>query len=264
MKLFIITKFVLTEHWSIYQTENRNNIKGIKKILFKKIAQNASKIMPVSYQLKDAMIEFGLMGDFTIVPNTVDIDIFPFKEKEQLSPFKFLHISTLVDKVKNVSGILQSFSKLLEIDSDNILTIVSDGDIQPFINLAKQLNIPDCNIRFFGTQTAKEISQFYHQNHVFILFSNYENLPVVIIESFATGTPVISSNVGGISHFFPKDFGYLIPKKDEKALLDSMIKIKQNYQNFPFPKMTEYAEHTFSNKSISKLYSNIYKEILNR
>jgi glycosyltransferase involved in cell wall biosynthesis len=256
-------KFVLTEHWTIYQKENRYQIKGLKKFLFKKIAKKSSTLMPVSLQLSKAMQESGMKGEFTIVPNAIDIDLFTFKEKKKKEDFHFLHISTLVDRAKNVSGILKSFRQLLNIDSNNFLTIVSDGELEEFINLAKHLAIPPKKIKFVGTQSQKQIVEHFHHTDAFILFSNYENLPVVILEAFATGTPVISTDVGGIKERFPENFGYLIKAKDENALLSSMKDIKQNYTNFEHEKISEYAKRYFSYNSVAEEYTNIYKKILN-
>ena len=263
LKIRYKLKFVLTEHWSIFQPENRSQIKGLKGFLFKKIANLSSAIIPVSHQLERAMKECGLKGNYKVIPNTIDIDLFTFKQKKETAPFQFLHISTLVDEVKNVSGILRSYKELLDIDANNMLTIVSDGDTKPFIKLATKLDIPDHKIRFFGIQTAQEIAVFFQQSHAFILFSNYENLPVVIIEAFASGTPVISSNVGGIKDFFPEGFGYLIPKKDEEALLKSMINIKKNYEKIQLSKLPEYAQQNFSYTAVANSYSTIYKQVIN-
>jgi len=251
-------KFVLTEHWSIYQRENRHRIKGFKRFMFKKIFSKASMIMPVSYQLQEAIQDTGMKGDFTIVPNAIDINLFKYGEKEWTKDFNFLHISTLEDEVKNISGILRAFRELLRLDSDNYLTIVSDGNLQTAIDYAKELGISKKNIRFVGTQTAEQIVDYFYQNQAFVLFSNYENLPVVILESFATGTPVISTDVGGIKERFPKDFGYLIEAKDEEALLQSMQRMKKNYSIFDREKISKYAKDSFSNSIIAQEYTKVY------
>ena len=255
-------KFILTEHWSVYQPENRHKISCLQKILFKRIINKASVLTPVSSQLGEAIRGIGIDKPYRVVPNAIDTQLFRFKPKEKTATFSFLHISTLVDEVKNVSGILRAFQQLLQVDSDNSLTIVSDGDITPFVNYVETLSIPKDKITFIGTQTAEQIAEHFYRANVFVLFSNYENLPVVILEAFATGTPVISTNVGGISEHFPDGFGELIPKQDEQALLTSMIKLKANYSTSSFNTLSEYAEKMFSFNSVAQAYSNIYKDIL--
>jgi len=96
------------------------------------------------------------------------------------------------------------------------------------------------------------------------LFSNYENLPCVIIESFACGVPVISTNVGGISEYFPENFGYLINPRDETALENSILKI-YNQEISPSKEiMHKYAQDNFGIDSISEKFSSLYVKSLNK
>jgi glycosyltransferase involved in cell wall biosynthesis len=48
-------------------------------------------------------------------------------------------------------------------------------------------------IEFMGEKMPTEVAEYMQQSDFFVLFSNYENSPVVISESLACGKPVISS-----------------------------------------------------------------------
>jgi glycosyltransferase involved in cell wall biosynthesis len=161
-----------------------------------------------------------------------------------------------------VSGILRSFQKLLNKDINNHLQIVSDGDLDPFIKYAEEIGIPNNCINFVGTQTSSQIAEWLHQSNAFILFSNFENLPLVIIEAFSTGTPVIASDVGGIKERFPDGGGIIIPRKDEDALLNAMIELKKNYQKYDKNMISEYARNNFSYKAIGSQFDHIYQNII--
>ena len=47
----------------------------------------------------------------------------------------------------------------------------------------------------------EEVIRFYQQNHVdlFLLTSEYEGIPVAIMEAMAAGIPVMATNAGGIA-----------------------------------------------------------------
>ena len=67
---------------------------------------------------------------------------------------------------------------------------------------------------------------------VFILFSNIENLPLVLIESISCGTPFISSNVGGISELHNNELGVLIDAGNVEKLTIEMNNIIKNFNKY--------------------------------
>jgi glycosyltransferase involved in cell wall biosynthesis len=108
----------------------------------------------------------------------------------------------------------------------------------------------------------KEIANNLKESNLFVLFSNYENLPCVILEAFSCGVPVISTNVGGINEYFPKDFGFLIDTKDEDALLQKTIEVYTNFKTNK-EKMHHYVENNFSTVTIANQFSELYNSALN-
>jgi len=103
----------------------------------------------------------------------------------------------------------------------------------------------------------KKIASYLQSSNLFVLFSNYENLPCVILESFACGVPVISSNVGGISEFFPKEFGFLVPPKDESDLLHKILTMHQGFK-INKKDMYHYVEENFSEDKIASDFEKLY------
>ena len=95
-----------------------------------------------------------------------------------------------------------------------------------------------------------------------MLFSNYENLPVVIIESLACGLPVISTSVGGVPDHITEDFGILIPPKDENALCSAMENMMDNWMKHDSEKMRRYAVENFSYEAVGEKFNEIYRKII--
>ncbi len=256
-------KFVITEHWTIYQTDNRHRINPLKKRLFNLVTKKASRILPVSNQLAKDMQEVGLSGKYQTVPNTIESRVFKYEAKEKPSTFQLVHISTLIEDHKNPKGILRAYRKLLEERQDVHLSIISDGNLKPSVDYARDIGISESQISFLPTQTPEKIAEILNQSHAFVLFSNYENLPLVIIESFACGLPVISTDVGGIKERFPKGCGWLIEKGDEEALLKAMQDIISNYNNYKPEELSKYALENFSYQAVGKAFDKVYHQILN-
>ena len=112
-------------------------------------------------------------------------------------------------------------------------------------------------VKLIGRVPAEVISEHLNKSYGLILFSNYENLPCVIVESFACGVPVISTNVGGISEIITKKNGVLVNNKDE--LLDAMNFTIHNDWNKNT--IRKFAIDNFSLDKIGKEFDDIYRSI---
>ena len=125
----------------------------------------------------------------------------------------------------------------------------------------KKLNIK--NIHIIDQISNIEVADYLKKTNVFIIFSNYENLPCVILEAFASGVPVVSTNVGGISEYFPENFGYLTTPKDEIEFEKAILKIYNKKLNFDKKLMHNYAKKNFGIKTIANSFSKKYYKALN-
>lgn len=258
LKFFYKKPFIVTEHWTGYHSPDKYDIAFTEVKLSKLIAKSASFICPVSNDLKNSMLALKLHGEYTIVPNVVNTDNFTTTEKK-MNAFKVLHISNMLDKHKNVSGIISTFNLFLKHLPHAELILVGEKSIQ-YKTLTDTLNLSD-SVTFIPHIPHKDVIKEMQNAHVFVLFSNYENLPCVILESFACGTPVISTDVGGIREFFPENFGYLIQKGNQNDFLEKLIAIEKQY-SFNGNDMHQYAVANFSVNKIAKMFSNLYRAAL--
>ena len=95
-----------------------------------------------------------------------------------------------------------------------------------------------------------------------LMFSRYENLPVVILESYACGVPVLSTDVGGIREHMNKDLGILIESEDEESLYQSLDRLLDNYKEYDAAKIRAYAVDHFSNEVIGKQLFEVYTSVI--
>ena len=254
--------FVSSEHWSGYKAPLNEKINFFQKKALKIIFKRASFICPVSENLKDSMIEFGLNAKYKCVPNVVDTKLFtPNLNLSNSSQFEITHISNMVNEIKNVQGILNVISRL-EKKIPNIKFNLIGNNNHSYTQQIEELNIKCINITNF--LNPEEVAEFLRKSDVFVLFSNYENLPCVILESFSCGTPVISTNVGGIKEYFPKEFGRLISPKDELALENELLNYYEQDKTIPKEKMHSYCKDNFSFYTIGKKFSEIYHQTLSK
>jgi glycosyltransferase involved in cell wall biosynthesis len=269
-------KYVLTEHWTIYQPQNKDVLVGKLKKKIVKIANNAELIMPVSLDLQRCMEGHGVKNRFQVIYNLVNTDMFRLRQppcidssqrtslcRNDMQGLKkqILHISTLRDEAKNFSGILRTIERLRQERDDFELHVIHDYDAPEFKAFVKEHNLEDCVI-FHGKKSSAEVAEAYQQADFFVLFSNFENLPCVIVESFASGVPVLSTAVGGIAEILSLDRGILIPQGDEDALLQGMNQLLDHSQEYDRQAIRDYAIKTFAAQNIGLQVFEAYQKTL--
>ncbi|SNR64616.1 glycosyltransferase family 4 protein [Lutibacter flavus] len=258
LKWFKNKNYIISEHWSKYQYPHNISIGILEKFITKIIAKNASFISPVTRHLQHEMIDFGLNGNFHPIPNVVNTDFFNIS-KNKPKEFTITHVSGMDTKIKNIEGILRVISKLQTKIPNIKFNLIGNNSIK-YKTFIEELKIK--NIQLIEQIPNHEVANYMQNSNVFVMFSNYENLPCVILESFACGVPVISTNVGGIKEYFPSNFGFLIPSKDEVALENAILKISNNDIRFDKILIHNYARENFGVKTISNSFSKLYFKIL--
>jgi len=268
-------KYVMTEHWTIYQPQNKDVLIGRLKKKIVKIANNAELIMPVSLDLQHCMEGHGVRNHFQVIYNLVNTDMFKLGQPCIDSSLRtnlrgndmhggkkrMLHISTLRDEAKNFSGILRVVEKLKQQRDDFELHVIHDYEALEFKAFVTEHHLTDYVI-FHGKKTSAEVAEAYQKADFFVLFSNFENLPCVIVEAFASGVPVLSTSVGGIAEIVSDERGILIPQGDEEALLQGMNQMLDHCREYDREAIRDYAIKTFAAQNIGRQIFDVYKEVV--
>lgn len=79
-------------------------------------------------------------------------------------------------------------------------------------------------IRFVGMKRQEELPYYYNASEIVIMPSQYESFGIIALESMACGTPVITTDVTGISELFDKKHESLVTSAHNPILLSKKIK----------------------------------------
>ena len=259
LKWFRKKPFIISEHWTGYQTHSTNTVSLIQKFTSTIRTKNANFVCPVSKNLENSMVLNGLKGNYKVIPNVVDTETFVPKENIN-DRLTMLHVSSMVNVHKNVEGILNVVSKLKE-NIPNFQLYLIGNNSNSYNSLITDLNLNQ-NVIVIDQIDHSRIAHYMQQSDIFILFSNYENLPCVILESFSCGLPVISTNVGGIAEYFPDNFGQLILKNDKIALLKAITSYHNTDAKHSKIKMHKYVKSNFSPAIICNNFTELYNKSL--
>jgi glycosyltransferase involved in cell wall biosynthesis len=250
--------YIVSENWHGFQDLAKYNLSFLEMMLIKLGFRFSSVISPVSQQLKNCMINANYKAEYKIIPNVVDTDKFHLGEKgDDNKNFTFLHVSTLDDSIKNVSGIIDAFEK---IKHQNIeLKIIGDGPTDWIVKKISTLKTKN-TILVESEKTHDQIAKEMQKADVFVLFSNIENLPLVLIESISSGTPFIATKVGGVPELFNNEMGRLVDARDIDQLLNEMNFMIENPNFFNSFTIRSYAIKNYSNEEVGKKFNDLYIE----
>ena len=232
--------YIITEHWTDYKYP-----------------------ITVSEGLKSDLESFGIHGNYHVVGNTIDTNLFsPIIKKT--NTFTLLHISTLDDKQKNISGILRVVKRISLTRLDFKIIIIASDTILFIKKLIKELAIPDQIIQIEQAKSQLELISYYHNSDVFISFSNYETFGLVVAEAIATGTPVITTNTGIVKEMESSEYLTKVKIGNEDQLLDAIIDSMQKSSNYDQNLMNKQIDSKYSKQVIANKFNQIYTEISNK
>ncbi len=263
-KIFHKTPYVITEHWTRYLPTTDTYHGTLRKFLTRMVVKNASAVLPVTANLRDAMIDNGLTNDnYVVIPNVVNIEMFtPKYDRPVPSIKKMVHLSCFTDKQKNISGILRVMKKLSQKRDDFELIFIGDGeDFDEMKAISDNFGLTDKVVKFAGLKENAELAEMLSDADLMIMFSNFENLPVVILESYASGVPVVSTRVGGIHEHLNPQLGKLTKPGDEEEFLVTLDEVLDHLENYQRKRIREYAENHFSNEVIGNSLFKLYRAV---
>jgi len=261
LKLVYGIRYVITEHWSRYLPITGTYRGLMRKWLTRAVVRHASAVSTVSRNLADAMQQHGLRNkNFMVLPNVVDTETYsPVYEKTDAGLKKFIHISCFEDRSKNISGLLRTLAKLAEMRSDFECSLVGEGmDLDRMKNLANELKLSSSRVKFTGLLENQDVVAAYRDAGFMVMFSNYENMPVVISEALACGLPVVATAVGGIPEFVNADNGRLVAARDEDALLEAILFMLDHSHEYDRQKIRKDAVLIFGKPAVAAKLKELY------
>lgn len=205
----------------------------------------ADRLVAATPLEKNQMVQFyGADPDkITVVPPGVDLARFrPLPCADARSYIGMSgdhHLILFVGRIQRLKGIdtlLRAMALVLKWQPElrhRICVAIIGGDPNPDSEqeraelerlkaLRAELGISDL-ITFLGAKDQDTLVYYYSAASMVVMPSHYESFGMVALESMACGTPVIASDVGGLSFNIADGFnGYLVPGQDPAALAEKI------------------------------------------
>lgn len=181
----------------------------------------ANEIVVPSPYLVRVFAKFGLPAK--AIFNVIDFDQLSFRERGALRP-KFLSNRNF-EAHYGVDVVLRAFAIIQQRFPEASLRVAGDGLCRESLHqLAAELKLS--NVEFLGMVGRERMAQLYNEADCFLNGSRIDNQPLSILESFASGLPVVTTNAGGIPDIVTHGVtGLMVEMDDHEALARSAIEL---------------------------------------
>ncbi|MEZ5653354.1 MAG: glycosyltransferase [Burkholderiaceae bacterium] len=170
----------------------------------------------------------------SIIPNGVPFDAHraPRRAPSEREPVRFLYLGRLTPE-KHVDLLIRAMAEIEAMRRDGRISgiarcelwISGDGPTRPKLEqLVDQLALRGL-VRFLGMQSR--VAPLFEQCHALVMASEYEGLPMAVLEAGAVAMPVIAPPVGGLPTILGDRCGYLTAPS---GLVATMIDVLRDPQ----------------------------------
>lgn len=177
-------------------------------------------VVPSPY-LRDVLASFAIRAD--VVFNTIDLQQFTYRVRETLRP-RILSTRNL-EPLYNVACVLRAFAVVQAQHPDASLTLVGSGSQEGALRaLAGELRLR--NVTFAGRVPPGEIHRYYAAADIYVQTPAIDNMPLSVLEAFASGLPVVATAVGGVPAILTDGVhGLLAADNDADAIAGHILRL---------------------------------------
>lgn len=196
------------------------------------LKQKSCLFIAITEFIKNKLLEKGFPEDKIIVhPIGVDTEVFKPDSALQREPI-VLFVARLVEK-KGCEYLIRAMSEVQNSMPEVELVVIGDGPLREV--LEQQASAQLKKYKFLGVQKPEEVKKWMNKAKIFSVPSitadsgDTEGLGVVFAEAQLMGTPVVSSNSGGIPEVVSHgETGFLAPEQDWRKLAEYISSLFKN------------------------------------
>ncbi len=179
-----------------------------------------ANVVPSAF-LQGVFASFGIPSD--VIPNIVDLDRFAFRRRSPLAPR--LVCTRNFEPLYNVACTLRAFQLIQARHPDATLTLVGAGSQDVALRrLASSLGLR--GVRFAGAVRPADMWRFYADADIYLQTPDIDNMPSSVLEAFASGCAVVSTDAGGVPAILTDDVhGMLVARGDHHAAAAAVLRL---------------------------------------
>jgi glycosyltransferase involved in cell wall biosynthesis len=203
-------------------------LNSYKKVILKRVLRSSAAVIVFDEDQKRALAEkYSVsLSRIDVVPNGVEQQFFSEPHDLHLKP-RLLFVGRLSPQ-KNLEQLLQALKGI----SGRIEThIVGDGNLSTqFKKTASHLKLK--NLTFHGRLDGDDLVAQYKRSDFFVLPSEREGMPLVLLEAMAAALPIVGTDVPGIRNLVDDQNGCLVPLHDDRAMAAAILDLTSDEKRY--------------------------------
>ena len=196
--------------------------------------------------------------NIAVIFNGIDLSkCIPKDNYEVKDTFKILHIGRFSEQ-KNHVGLLEAFHLFYKRYSNTELWLIGGGEKRTEVENYVRNNELTENVKFLGLKN--NVYQYLHDADMFALPSNYEGMPMTLIEAMGTGLPIVATAVGGVPNMLTNEENAFLVDNTTEAIANAFEQyfLTENLRKSLGEKAIERSA-AFSAITMALEYERVYK-----
>jgi glycosyltransferase involved in cell wall biosynthesis len=221
-----------------------------------------NRIICISPRLKN-LLDQKISKDLSVfIPNGIEST--EWVKRDFNTTIKIIFIGRIEDSQKGVFLLPKIIWDLKQRGFDFRFVIIGDGPSFP--ELQRMINDRDIADKVFlsGPLPHEEVIQAMRENHFFIMPSNYEGMPVVLLEAMSSGLVPIVSNLSGHTDILVKEgtTGFFGEPGDAKSFVSAILKAIEDRTalNQISKNASDFIGNHFNLQEITESYLKLFSE----
>jgi glycosyltransferase involved in cell wall biosynthesis len=161
-----------------------------------------------------------------LLPNLIETDKFAWRGDDPRVQPPTILVARHLEPIYNVACAIRAFAIVRrEFSTARLVVLGSGSEAAALRELATDLRVDDA-VEFTGYVAHERIGPYYERASVFLNTSNVDNVPISILEAFATGLPVVTTRAGGIPYVVTDGrTGYVVDLNDDGAAAERILRL---------------------------------------
>jgi glycosyltransferase involved in cell wall biosynthesis len=249
--------YVITAHGTDVPGYNPHRVRIAHRLLaplWNATARHAAQIVCPSEGLRTLVTRRSGKVKTAVIPNGIDPQSF---RTDRAKEPRILVVSRLLER-KGVQYLLQGLNGApLEYEVE----IVGDGPYLPALEKLAETAGAKVHFRGWLDHGTPELKDLYETSSIFILPSQAENFPMVLLEAMAAGLAIITTSETGCAEVVG-DAGILVPPHDPAAIRAAVVRLMgdDKLRLTLGQAARQRIEEHFSWHAVGRRYAALYKE----
>ncbi len=196
------------------------------KYVLSMLAGVSTRVTP-SVFLQRVFAKHGLGA--VVIPNIIDLSRFSLRAPRAFGNAPHIIVTRNLEPIYDIPTAIRAFTLVKKTLTGATMTVAGSGpELANLRALVLSLGVAD-SVKFSGRIDNASIPDLYASADCMINSSTVDNMPISILEAFASGVPVISTDAGGIPDLVEKNVtGLLTPIGNAEEIAREVLRVLQD------------------------------------